>query len=142
MVGPAVEDVYRRVLEPAAPRVADPAGACFDFYRALVAYAASESGRARADLAAGNLPESRKRYEALLAELNLPGVEQFRRVATFRVAALTALGDIAFGEGCYDDSFKLYEEAVETAKKAGRLRSEGKTYRVKDGDVLEILFSR
>jgi len=28
------------------------------------------------------------------------------------------------------------------AKKAGRLRSEGKTYRVKDGDVLEILFSR
>jgi GTP-binding protein YchF len=28
------------------------------------------------------------------------------------------------------------------ARKAGRLRSEGKTYRVKDGDVLEILFSR
>jgi ribosome-binding ATPase YchF (GTP1/OBG family) len=28
------------------------------------------------------------------------------------------------------------------AKKAGRLRAEGKTYRVKDGDVLEILFSR
>jgi ribosome-binding ATPase YchF (GTP1/OBG family) len=28
------------------------------------------------------------------------------------------------------------------AKPPGRLRSEGKTYRVKDGDVLEILFSR
>ena len=28
------------------------------------------------------------------------------------------------------------------ARKAGRLRSEGKTYRVNDGDVLEILFSR
>jgi ribosome-binding ATPase YchF (GTP1/OBG family) len=28
------------------------------------------------------------------------------------------------------------------ARKAGRLRSEGKTYPVKDGDVLEILFSR
>ena len=28
------------------------------------------------------------------------------------------------------------------ARKAGRLRSEGKTYRVRDGDVLEILFSR
>ena len=28
------------------------------------------------------------------------------------------------------------------ARKAGRLRSEGKTYRVKDGDVIEILFSR
>ncbi|MFL5778381.1 MAG: redox-regulated ATPase YchF [Chloroflexota bacterium] len=28
------------------------------------------------------------------------------------------------------------------AKKAGRLRSEGKTYRVRDGDVIEILFSR
>ena len=28
------------------------------------------------------------------------------------------------------------------ARKAGKLRSEGKTYRVKDGDVVEILFSR
>lgn len=28
------------------------------------------------------------------------------------------------------------------ARKAGRLRSEGRTYRVRDGDVLEILFSR
>jgi GTP-binding protein YchF len=40
-----------------------------------------------------------------------------------------------------------YEEllgfgSMAEAKKAGRLRSEGKTYRVKDGDVLEILFSR
>ena len=28
------------------------------------------------------------------------------------------------------------------ARKAGRLRSEGKTYQVRDGDVLEVLFSR
>jgi GTP-binding protein YchF len=40
-----------------------------------------------------------------------------------------------------------YEElvtlgSVAEARKAGKLRSEGKTYRVKDGDVLEILFSR
>jgi ribosome-binding ATPase YchF (GTP1/OBG family) len=28
------------------------------------------------------------------------------------------------------------------ARKAGRLRSEGKTYRVRDGDVIEILFSK
>ncbi len=28
------------------------------------------------------------------------------------------------------------------ARKHGRLRSEGKTYLVKDGDVLEILFSK
>ena len=40
-----------------------------------------------------------------------------------------------------------YEDLVELgstaeARKAGRLRSEGKTYKVKDGDVLEILFSR
>ena len=27
------------------------------------------------------------------------------------------------------------------ARRAGRLRSEGKTYRVRDGDVLEILFN-
>jgi GTP-binding protein YchF len=40
----------------------------------------------------------------------------------------------------YDDLLSLGSMAE--AKKAGRLRSEGKTYRVKDGDVLEILFSR
>jgi ribosome-binding ATPase YchF (GTP1/OBG family) len=28
------------------------------------------------------------------------------------------------------------------AKRHGKVRSEGKTYRVRDGDVLEILFSR
>jgi len=40
-----------------------------------------------------------------------------------------------------------YEDLVELgsmaeARKHGKLRSEGKTYRVRDGDVLEILFSR
>jgi GTP-binding protein YchF len=40
-----------------------------------------------------------------------------------------------------------YEElltlgSIAEAKKAGKLRSEGKTYRVRDGDVVEILFSR
>jgi GTP-binding protein YchF len=40
----------------------------------------------------------------------------------------------------YDDLLTLGSMAE--AKKAGKLRSEGKTYRVKDGDVVEILFSR
>jgi ribosome-binding ATPase len=40
----------------------------------------------------------------------------------------------------YDELLTLGSMAE--AKKAGRLRSEGKTYRVRDGDVLEILFSR
>ena len=40
----------------------------------------------------------------------------------------------------YDDLLTLGSMAE--ARKAGRLRSEGKTYRVKDGDVVEILFSR
>jgi ribosome-binding ATPase len=40
----------------------------------------------------------------------------------------------------YEDLIRL--GSMVEAKKAGRLRSEGKTYRVKDGDVLEILFSR
>jgi GTP-binding protein YchF len=40
----------------------------------------------------------------------------------------------------YDDLVRLGSMAE--ARKAGRLRSEGKTYQVKDGDVLEILFSR
>jgi hypothetical protein len=40
----------------------------------------------------------------------------------------------------YEDLLALGSMAE--ARKHGRLRSEGKTYRVQDGDVLEILFSR
>jgi hypothetical protein len=40
----------------------------------------------------------------------------------------------------YEDLLKLGSMAE--ARKAGRLRSEGRTYRVADGDVVEILFSR
>jgi len=40
----------------------------------------------------------------------------------------------------YEDLVTLGSMA--DARRAGRLRSEGRTYRVKDGDVLEILFSR
>lgn len=40
----------------------------------------------------------------------------------------------------YEDLLKL--RSMAEARKAGRLRSEGKTYRVADGDVVEILFSR
>lgn len=40
----------------------------------------------------------------------------------------------------YNDLVTLGSTAE--ARKAGRLRSEGKTYKVRDGDVLEILFSR
>lgn len=40
----------------------------------------------------------------------------------------------------YDDLLHL--GSLAEARKAGRLRSEGKTYRVRDGDVLEILFSK
>ena len=39
----------------------------------------------------------------------------------------------------YDDLVTLGSMA--DARKAGKLRSEGKTYRVKDGDVIEILFN-
>jgi GTP-binding protein YchF len=40
----------------------------------------------------------------------------------------------------YEDLIRLGSMAE--ARKAGRLRSEGKTYQVKDGDVIEVLFSR
>ena len=40
----------------------------------------------------------------------------------------------------YEDLLNL--RSMAEARKAGRLRSEGRTYRVRDGDVLEILFSR
>jgi ribosome-binding ATPase len=40
----------------------------------------------------------------------------------------------------YEDLLALGSMAE--AKKHGKVRSEGKTYRVRDGDVIEILFSR
>jgi ribosome-binding ATPase YchF (GTP1/OBG family) len=40
----------------------------------------------------------------------------------------------------YEDLLAL--GSIAEARKHGKLRSEGKTYRVRDGDVLEILFSR
>jgi ribosome-binding ATPase YchF (GTP1/OBG family) len=40
----------------------------------------------------------------------------------------------------YEDLVALGSMAE--ARKHGKLRSEGKTYRVRDGDVLEVLFSR
>jgi len=40
----------------------------------------------------------------------------------------------------YEDLLELGSMAE--ARKHGRLRSEGKTYLVKDGDVVEILFSK
>ncbi len=40
----------------------------------------------------------------------------------------------------YDDLLTL--GSISEAKKVGKVRSEGKTYRVRDGDVVEILFSK
>ncbi len=40
----------------------------------------------------------------------------------------------------YEDLLTL--GSIPESRKAGRLRSEGRTYKVRDGDVLEILFSR
>ncbi len=65
--------------------------------------------------------------------------------ATAVDAAGTIHSDLARGfiraeTVAYEDLLALGSMAE--ARKAGRLRSEGKTYRVKDGDVLEILFSR
>ena len=40
----------------------------------------------------------------------------------------------------YEDLLSL--GSMTEARKAGRLRSEGKSYKVRDGDVIEVLFSR
>jgi hypothetical protein len=65
--------------------------------------------------------------------------------ATAVDAAGTIHSDLARGfiraeTVAYDDLLSLGSMA--DARKAGKLRSEGKAYRVKDGDVLEVLFSR
>jgi hypothetical protein len=65
--------------------------------------------------------------------------------ATAVDAAGTIHSDLARGfiraeTVAYEDLLSLGSMA--DARRAGKLRSEGKGYRVKDGDVLEVLFSR
>jgi CHAT domain-containing protein len=95
--------------------------ACFNSYRAFNAYAVSELGRASADVSDGRLSAARSRYESLLEQLALPGPENFKQTPRFRAVATTALGDIAFREGRLADAAAMYTQAVEGARKAGRL---------------------
>jgi CHAT domain-containing protein/tetratricopeptide (TPR) repeat protein len=131
----AISQAGAHLLPQPAQVATPPATPCFDFYRALLAFATSEEGTARADFLAGRLPEARKHYEDLLAQLNLPNVAQFKETAHFRAAALTALGDIAFREGRFDDAVKFYKESLDNARKDNRLdlmwgaqRGLGRTY--------------
>jgi CHAT domain-containing protein len=93
---------------------------CFSFYRALIAFATSELGVARADYNDNKLAEARTRYENLIKQLDIPGAENLREVPLFRTAARTALGDIAFKEGRYADAARLYKEAIDGANKDKR----------------------
>lgn len=104
-----------------APIVNQASALCFNFYRALVAFAASELGMARADFANGRLAEARQRYENLLAQLAIPGVTNFKHLPRLITAARTALGDIAFREGRFAEAVKLYTEARDGAQKERRL---------------------
>ena len=72
-----------------------------------------------------------------------PGRSRTARRRWTRPAAIhtdLAKGFIRAETVAYEDLVTLGSMAE--ARKAGRLRSEGKTYRVHDGDVLEILFSK
>ncbi|MDX6709822.1 MAG: hypothetical protein QOH96_838 [Blastocatellia bacterium] len=109
-VGNQIQSRYQRNL--AAP--------CFNFYRALIAYATSELGRARADFYDNKLSDAKTRYEDLITQLDLPGLENLKEIPLFRTAARTALGDIAFKEGRLTDAASLYNAAANGATKDGR----------------------
>lgn len=108
---------------------------CFQCYRAIIAFSKREFGIGRADFENNRLGESRQRFEELISQLSLPGMDGLKQVTRFRIAAQTALGDIAFKEGRLTDAAKLYGEAAEGARKLKRLelmwaaqRGLGRTY--------------
>jgi CHAT domain-containing protein/tetratricopeptide (TPR) repeat protein len=109
--------IAQQVQQQFLSNIASP---CFNFYRALIAFGTSELGQARADFYDDKLPQARARYENLITQLSLPGFENLDAVPLFRTAARTALGDIAFKEGKYQEAVKLYKEAADGATKDRR----------------------
>jgi len=151
---------------PRAREIADAIGSAYDHRQAIVDYLSAkiemELGELEPDDAASFMDELgiaqsglerviRLSYRLLgLISFLTAGPDEVRAWpirdgSTAVDAAGTIHTDLAKGfiraeTVGFDDLISLGSTAE--ARKAGRLRSEGKTYQVADGDVIEILFSR
>ena len=102
--------------------VATAIGQCLNLYQFFLGYAASELGLGRADFFNNQLDSSQKHFENLLAAAGITSpIGNLAQARRFRVAARTALGDIALRQNRLTDALRLYTEAADGARKDQRL---------------------
>jgi CHAT domain-containing protein/tetratricopeptide (TPR) repeat protein len=90
----------------------------FEFYRESILYATYSLGLGRVAYHGGDLEAARKNFQDALDVLgsNLPGIGKVGQIRRFRVAARTALGDVALRGNNPKDALKLYTDAAKGAK--------------------------
>jgi len=118
------------------PSASSMLGSCSNLYRQSFAQGAKLLGLGRTAMMSNQFANAQQHFEDALSSVSsslvFGGLAHSRKA---RVAARTSLGDIAFQQGRYADALKLYQEAIEGARKDGRLdlvwaaqRGIGKTY--------------
>jgi len=90
-------------------------------YRQFIIYAIYEIGVGRIDYANKQYDSAKTHFDNALKAADNPFYGKFRQGRRWRVAARTSLGDVALVQSRYADAIKLYEKAVEDAKKEKRL---------------------
>jgi CHAT domain-containing protein len=112
----ALDQPVRVTLQP-KNAMAGPS--CTDIFSNFFNQATSQLGMGRADYMSNNLDAARSHFEnALSASTNgLLGIGLMRHAKRARIAARTSLGDVAYDQGRYEDAIKIYNEAIEEARK-------------------------
>lgn len=92
-----------------------------DIYRAFLSCTLGEFGAGRAAYADGQIESAKRHFEMVLAAAD-PGspVGKLAAPSRFRVAALTSLGDLAFGNQDFAEALRLYSEALRAAEAGKR----------------------
>jgi CHAT domain-containing protein len=90
----------------------------FEFYRQSILYATYALGLGRVAYHNNQLPAAQKHFQDALDVLgsNLPGIGNVGQIRRFRVAARTALGDVAVRANKPSDALKLYTDAAKGAR--------------------------
>jgi CHAT domain-containing protein/predicted negative regulator of RcsB-dependent stress response len=94
---------------------------CFDLYKSFFAYARLKLASGRANYESGQLDLAAADFQDLLATASLPQLASFKEGGRFRAAAATSLGDVAFRKVDFPEARKRYSEAVDNARRDGRL---------------------
>ncbi len=94
----------------------------FEFYRESILYATYSLGLGRVAYHGGNLEGARKNFQDALDVLgsNLPGIGKVGQIRRFRVAARTALGDVALRSNKPKEALNLFTDAAKGAREDKR----------------------